>query len=206
MMSKNKYYAVWAGHNPGIYDSWSKCSEQVKGYAGAIYKGFATRDEAAEALAGDYREYIGRRDNGTARTAIPDSLDDDSIAVDAACSGNPGRMEYRGVHLASRQVLFHVGPIFATNNIGEFLAIVHALALIKRNGWRMKVYSDSRNAILWVKGKKCKTRLPRTQRTEQAYDLIARAERWLADNECDTPVIKWETRQWGEIPADFGRK
>ena len=128
------------------------------------------------------------------------------MAVDAACSGNPGKMEYRGVHLPSFQQVFHFGPLYGTNNIGEFLAIVHALALLKQKGIDMPVYSDSRNAIAWVKQKKCKTKLPRDAKSEPIFQLIDRAERWLHDNTYSTPVLKWETEQWGEIPADFGRK
>ena len=128
------------------------------------------------------------------------------MAVDAACSGNPGPMEYRGVHLPSGGQLFHYGPIWGTNNIGEFLAIVHALALIKQNGWDMKVYSDSYNAILWVGKRQCKTKLERNEKTAKAYELIARAERWLRENPQHAPVLKWETAEWGEVPADFGRK
>ncbi len=134
------------------------------------------------------------------------TVDFNAIAVDAGCSGNPGPMEYQGVYLGNEQRLFHYGPIQGTNNIGEFLAIVHALALIKQKGWSMKVYSDSYNAILWVKNRKCKTKLERNEKTEQAYDLIQRAEKWLRENPLHAPVLKWETSEWGEVPADFGRK
>lgn len=128
-------------------------------------------------------------------------------AVDAACSGNPGPMEYRCVDLQTGQQVFHFGPVLGTNNIGEFLAIVHALALMERQGITDKViYSDSYNAILWVNKKHCKTTLVRNAETEQIYQVIARAEHWLKTHKVTTPVIKWETRQWGEIPADFGRK
>lgn len=92
------------------------------------------------------------------------------------------------------------------HNIGEFLAIVHALALIKKTGANVAVYSDSRNAILWVKQKKCKTTLPRNEKTEELFKIIGRAEKWLRENSYDTPILKWETSRWGEIPADFGRK
>ena len=128
-------------------------------------------------------------------------------AVDAACSGNPGPMEYQCVDLQTGTQIFHFGPVQGTNNIGEFLAIVHALALMEKQGIKDKViYSDSYNAILWVKKKKCKTTLTRNSATEQLYQIIARAEQWLMTHNVTTPIIKWETKQWGEIPADFGRK
>ncbi len=133
-------------------------------------------------------------------------VDFNAIAVDAACSGNPGPMEYQGVYMGNEQRLFHYGPIRGTNNIGEFLAIVHALALIKQKGWNMTVYSDSYNAILWVRNRKCKTKLELTPETQKAHELILRAEKWLRENPDHVPVQKWETAEWGEIPADFGRK
>lgn len=127
--------------------------------------------------------------------------------VDAACSGNPGMMEYQGVDLQTRQRIFHFGPMYGTNNIGEFLAIVHALALMEREGITDRVvYSDSYNAILWVKKKLCKTKLERNEQTEPLYQIIRRAETWLRTHAVRVPVLKWETTQWGEIPADFGRK
>ena len=126
--------------------------------------------------------------------------------MDDDCSGNPGPMEYRGVHVASRQEIFHFGPMKGTNNIGEFLALVHGLALLKQKGFDMPIYSDSVNAISWVKQKKCKTKLPRTPETEALFLLIERAEKWLRENTYSTRILKWETKEWGEIPADFGRK
>lgn len=138
---------------------------------------------------------------------LPQEVSAQAWAVDAACSGNPGPMEYRCVDLATGAEVFHFGPVHGTNNIGEFLAIVHALALMERDGIKGKIiYSDSRNAMLWVKKKQCKTKLARTPRTEQLYQIIARAENWLRTHQINTPVLKWETQKWGEVPADFGRK
>ena len=138
---------------------------------------------------------------------LPQEVSAQAWAVDAACSGNPGPMEYRCVDLATGAEVFHFGPVHGTNNIGEFLAIVHALALMERDGIKGKIiYSDSRNAMLWVKKKQCKTKLARTPRTEQLYQIIARAENWLRTHQINTPILKWETRKWGEVPADFGRK
>ena len=137
---------------------------------------------------------------------LPMEVTANAIAVDAACSGNPGKMEYRGIDLATGAQVFHFGPVYGTNNIGEFLAIVHALALMEKTGVKKTIYSDSYNAILWVKKKQCKTKLERTPRTEQLFSIIARAERWLNTHAITTPIIKWETKKWGEVPADFGRK
>lgn len=211
-MKKQKYYVVWAGVTPGIYNSWTDCQLQTKGYEGAKFKSFDTREEAEEAFASSPADYL--RPAGVKPTTpppadadkLPEAVIPNSLAVDAACSGNPGQMEYRGVHVASQQEVFHFGPVYGTNNIGEFLAIVHGLALLKQKGFDMPIYSDSVNAINWVRQKKCKTKLPREPRTEPLFQLIERAEKWLRENTYNTPILKWETKLWGEIPADFGRK
>ena len=138
---------------------------------------------------------------------LPAEVIREAIAVDAACSGNPGAMEYRGVYLADGKEIFHYGPVHGTNNIGEFLALVHGLALLKQKGLdTMPIYSDSVNAQLWVRKHHCKTTLVRNDETEKLYQMIERAEVWLRNNTYRNPIIKWQTDKWGEIPADFGRK
>lgn len=206
-----KYYTVWKGVNPGVYDSWTDCQLQIKNYKGALYKSFATREEAEVALNSPAHHYLHPSEKSgqtshVAKKQLPENFDANCLAVDAACSGNPGPMEYRGVYLLTGQEIFHYGPVYGTNNIGEFLAIVHGLALLKKQGLNMTIYSDSRNALNWVKQKKCKTKLERTERTEQLFQMIERAEKWLRENTYTMPVLKWETEQWGEVPADFGRK
>lgn len=211
-MGKQKFYVVWEGVTPGIYSSWTECQLQIKGYEGAKFKSFDTSEEAEKAFQSSPYIYIGRNAKKTSNTpyrsseTLPPAVIENSLAVDAACSGNPGAMEYRGVHVASRQQVFHFGPMKGTNNIGEFLALVHGLALLKQKGLDMPIYSDSVNAISWVRQKRCKTKLPRTEETEQLFLLIERAEKWLRANSYSTQIIKWETKEWGEIPADFGRK
>ncbi|ADV42560.1 viroplasmin family protein [Bacteroides helcogenes] len=208
-MKQKKFYVVWAGFSPGIYDTWIACQQQIKGYNGAKYKSFDTLEKAQEAFVSSPYSYIGKnlkpKEKNNSDT-LPSSVIENSLAVDAACSGNPGAMEYQGVHVASRQRIFHFGPMYGTNNIGEFLAIVHGLALLKQKGYDMPIYSDSVNAINWVRQKKCKTKLPRNSKTEEVFILIERAEKWLRENSYTTRILKWETKQWGEVPADFGRK
>lgn len=225
-MARSKHYVVWKGLNPGIYDNWAECKMQVEGQEGAKYKAFETREEATEAFEKGYTHYLksgraqkegapSKSDDGTTFLSSLQQIPtgpigkplNESLAVDAACSGNPGDMEYRGVYTATGQEIFRVGPLpQGTNNVGEFLAIVHGLALLKQKGSRLPIYSDSRNAILWVKKKKCKTLLERTERNKPIFDLIERAEKWLNTQTYTTTILKWETSVWGEIPADFGRK
>jgi ribonuclease HI len=207
---KSKYYVVWEGHQAGIFDSWDKCKKQVEGYTGAKYKGFPTLAEAKNALAGNpwsfFQKAAASPDNTELRKVYGNPLHE-AICVDAACSGNPGLLEYRGVNLATGQEIFHRGPFpEGTNNIGEFLGIVTGLAWLKQNNISLPIYTDSRNAILWVKSKRVNTKLSRSVKNSELFDLIDRAIEWLQTNSYDTQILKWETKAWGEIPADFGRK
>ena len=206
-MAKPKFYTVWKGVCPGVYSSWQDCQQQIKGFKGAMYKSFSTKEEAERALEEPAHLHWGAQaQTPPLADRLPEGFNTNCLAVDAACSGNPGPMEYRGVYLATGEQIFHYGPVYGTNNIGEFLAIVHGLALLKQKNLQMPVYSDSRNALNWVKQKQCKTTLERTDKTEALFQLIGRAEKWLKENSTNCPVLKWETERWGEIPADFGRK
>ena len=210
-----KYYVVWKGVKPGIYDNWKECEQQVKGVKGAVYKSFKTREEAEKAFNSDYKNYVvlGRKQkSNTNEEAGKDATSkskpiEEALAVDAACSGNPGPMEYRGVYVKTGKQIFHQGVFQdATNNIGEFLAIVHALSLLHKKNSEMPIYSDSQVAINWVKQKKCKTTIKPTERNKKVFELIRRAEKWLEEHTYKNPILKWDTKHWGEIPADFGRK
>ena len=207
-MPKQKYYVVWKGREPGIFTSWAECEKQVKGFLAAQFKAFGTREEAKKAYRSGYEAYkgkpssLGKWKEASVKPILP------SICVDAACSGSPGKLEYRGVHTESGEEFFCVGPFpDGTNNVGEFLAIVHALTWMIKNEMQMPVYSDSQTAISWVYTGKCRTRLKRGARNVPLFVMIHSAENWLAENELrDDVVQKWDTELWGEIPADFGRK
>ncbi len=199
-VKKKKYYVVWRGHRPGIYDDWNAVKQQITAFQGALFKSYKSKWEAEKA----YKQGPSamQKDEKKAAPFIRDS-----ISVDAACSGNPGVMEYRGVDTATRKEIFHQGPFpMGTNNIGEFLALVHALALQKKEGTRRPIYTDSGTALTWVRNKKVKTMLPENEESAELWDMIRRAEAWLRNNSYDIPVYKWDTKNWGEIPADFGRK
>ena len=206
-MAKRRYYVVWNGVEPGIYSTWQECEAQTKGVKQALYKSFDSLEQAEQAYSSSPYSYIGSnaKEKKSAKE-LPATVIRNALAVDAACSGNPGMMEYRGVYIGTGEEIFHFGPIFGTNNIGEFLAIVHGLALLKQKNSDIPIYSDSRNALLWVKQKACRTKLPRDKSSEELFGYIDRAEKWLRENRYTTSLIKWETEQWGEIPADFGRK
>ena len=229
MAKKQKYYVVWQGKQPGIYTDWDTCKEQVQGVQGAQYKSFDTMAEAEAAIRLPYSASVNSvkdSDNSkTKTTGVSDVLfvDEDgmtairpdaqpplpvldALAVDAACSGNPGVMEYQGIYIPTRTRIFHYQAPKGTNNIGEFLAIVHGLSYLKKHHLNQIIYSDSVNAMSWVRQKVCKSKLPEDASTAELWDYVHRAENWLRTNTYTTEIRKWDTDRWGEIPADFGRK
>lgn len=209
---KKKYYTVWRGHHTGVFETWDDCKAQIKGFDGAQYKSFSTFEAAKKALKGNYFDYVGKNKSftsGLSETELKKigQPNFNSISVDAASSGNPGIMEYRGVDTKTKKQLFIQGPFEeGTNNIGEFLALVHGLAFLKNHNSDRIMYTDSRTAMSWVRKKTCNSKLERSAKNKPVYDLVDRAVQWLKTNDYSTTIVKWETKAWGEIPADFGRK
>lgn len=214
MSKTRKYYVVWEGRAPGIYDSWEECHDQIDGYPGAKYKSYTSQEAATEAFRGSPEQHMTfLRRLGDVKhapvdyTTIP-GIRLDAWAVDGACSRNPGPMEYRGVRVADGAEIFRIGPYEGgTNNIGEYLALVHALALLHRAGdTTTPVYSDSRTGLAWLRRRAANTTLTPTPENASLRAVIARADAWLRTHTPANPVLKWDTDRWGEIPADFGRK
>jgi len=210
MAKKRKWYVVWVGVNPGIYDNWADCKAQITGFNNARYKSFDTVKEAQEAFRSSATSYLTKEKSvvGNVKRIFPPIIDLNSLSVDAACSGNPGLMEYRGVRTGDGLQLFHKGPFEqGTNNVGEFLALVHGLAYLKQIGKEdIIIYTDSKTAMAWVRNKKAKTTLKKTAKNTKLFELIMRGENWLKSNSFKTQIVKWDTKSLGEIPADFGRK
>ena len=214
MSPRRKFYVVWNGFATGVFDSWEECQLQVKGYPDAKFKSFDSQEAAIEAYRGDPTEQLellkaiakGRKESVNYE-AFPE-IKLDSLAVDAACSKNPGPMEYQGVWVRTGERIFHVGPIEeGTNNIGEYLALVHGLALLHKQGkYYTPIYTDSRTARSWVRNRQPKTTLKPTAKNAKLFELIQSATAWIQTHEITNPILTWDTPQWGEIPADFGRK
>jgi ribonuclease HI len=211
-MGAKKYYVIWKGKETGVFSSWDKVKKLVQGVEGAKYKSFGSKAEANIAIKKKYSDYQGNNskkialsDADKARFGVPIK---NSLTVDAACSGNPGNMEYRGVLHHNKQEVFKMGPFKnGTNNIGEFLALVHGISLLKKKGLHsLPIYSDSKIAMSWIKKKTCRTNITFDVSNSDLLTLIHRAEKWLKENSFSNPILKWETKAWGEIPADFGRK
>lgn len=239
MAEKRKFYVVWEGREPGIYEDWDDCLAQVDGFPGAKYKSFKSQDEAVKAFRGDGREEelllarialknIEAAAQPSAQTTTPSSgsplsassptsypdysripeINLSAIATDGACAGNPGMMEYRCVKVSTGEEVFHIGPLpDGTNNVAEYLALVHALALLfKQNDHTTPIYTDSATAVAWVRNRGCRTQLTPTDRNRKIFEMLARANLWLRSHTPLNPILRWNTPLWGEIPADFGRK
>jgi len=216
-MAASKYYVVWEGKKPGIYTSWAECKAQVDGYAQAKYKSYPTAAEAEAAYKAGWKKQWGqgggggdskKAKGGNAATSVStEEIDYDSISVDVGTRGNPGPVEYKGVDTQTGEILFYNGPIEnGTNNLGEFIAIVHALSYLKQRGSTKTVYTDSRTALSWLRNKKVASNLERSDKTKKIWELTDRAVHWLQTNTYPNKVVKWNTEEWGEIKADFGRK
>lgn len=210
MSKKKKYYVVWSGHQPGIYEDWELCQEQLKGFEYAQFKSFPTREQAEKAFWDDPENYLGKEvkrvltEEGKKAVGTPIL---ESLSVDASCLGNPGKMEFRCVYTKTKQQIFNYGPFEpATQNVGEFLALVFALNYLKKNNLHLPVYSDSLTAIAWVRNKQVKTQLERTESNSQLFVYLDKSIIWLKSNVITTPIYKWQTEYWGEIPSDYGRK
>ena len=212
-MGKRKYYVVWAGVTPGVYDTWTECKEQVDGFKGSKYKSFETKREADRVYKLGYDAYM--KEAAEKKGRLTPGLSDEpqtkpilhSISVDASYSSLTSAMEYRGVWTHNGEEIFHEGPFYdATNNTGEFLALVHGLAHVKKYQIEVPIYSDSVTAMAWVRNKTHNSNINETERNKRLMNLLERANKWLHENNYITPVFKWNTKEWGEIPADFGRK
>ena len=212
MAKKTKFYVVWQGRQTGVFTDWRECEAQIKGFDDAQFKSFDSLQEAEAAIQRNYWEFVAKKDAAQklSMKEVPASIGKpikNSIAVDAAWNTATGDMEYQGVYLATGVRIFLQGPFKdATNNIGEFLAIVHGLAYLQKKESDLPIYSDSRTAISWVKKKHANTKLALTPRNKPVFEMLQRAERWLVTNTFPNKILKWETEYWGENPADFGRK
>ena len=204
-MAKKKFYAVWKGRKTGTFETWEECRAQIDGFKGALYKSFTSKSAAQTAL---NKPFVP-----TKQTASQSLLKSNTkplpgtIVVDAAWNTKTGDMEYQGVELDTGRKLFAQGPYAnGTNNIGEFLAIVHALALLKKHKSDKAIYTDSKTAMSWIRKKKANTKLEETNNNQVLFELLERAEKWLHENTYPNKILKWDTANWGENPADYGRK
>ena len=205
---EKKFYVVRKWKKIWIFDSRNECKDSVNWFSDAKYKWFFSKDEAEVALNEWWEKYYEVKDVVKKEKVNNENIPffAESIAVDAACSGNPWEMEYRWIDLQTWEEIFHEKFKIWTNNIGEFLAIVHWLNYLWDDN--KVIYSDSRIAISRVNQWKCKTQVNSngTSDFSKTFYAIERAENWLKENWIKHKILKRNTEDWWEIPADFGRK
>lgn len=159
-MATKKYYAVRQGRKTGIFDTWAECLPQVAGYSGAVYKSFATLDEAEKFLTGEIawgnKPAIKGAKHDKAPKKIPgrdNSVDKDNgepvdyiIYTDGSCLSNPGGAGGWAVVRENAQTgeisEFSGGAKETTNNRMELTAALEALKAVAV-GSKIRLYTDS---------------------------------------------------------------
>ena len=232
-MAKNTHYVVWVGRKPGIYLSWAETERQTKGFSGAKFKGFPLLIQAQQALqegpdgnapSASFSAPVSMKMDSGASSAS-DSVQASKkpsygrprapyLAVDAAYSHKTKLVEWRGVLVTAtgQKEVFRSKPYDGGSaNVGEYLAIIEGIEWIGNNmqiGSYLPIYSDSLNAQSWVRRKAHASTVSACDAIKQ---MLAKADSLLQAGlyglvKKSNPIFDWKTSQWGEIPADFGRK
>lgn len=216
-----KLYVVINGYEPGVYSTWEECKKNVNGFSSPLYKSFKESDLKSENIDEKDIEFLNfynkcNKKDQSIKTPVKKIVDlqiiEDSICVDGACSGNPGLGEFRCVDVKSGEVIFSSSEYEnTTNNLMEFFALCEAVkyTLSLAPDKRRPIYSDSITAMAWVRDRVCKTSLRPMKGNYDSYSSIKFWDKWLKENDLkikDCNILKWDTKKWGEIPADFNRK
>ena len=140
-----KFYAVKRGRKTGLYTVWAECAAQVKGFQGAVYKGFMTENEARAWLGGaDARTEQPRAAAEMAAPSAPDA--DYIIHTDGSCLRNPGGAGGWAavIETAATGAVEEKsgGAPETTNNRMELTAALMALSAVPE-GARVALYTDS---------------------------------------------------------------
>lgn len=146
---KQKYYAVRKGRQAGIYSDWDSCKSQVEGFAGAQYKSFSTREDAAQYLAGQNSAAADAGKKTPRESSPPEPIPAGHVVIyaDGACSGNPGRGGYGTVVLYGDQRReLSAGFRRTTNNRMEILGCIAGLDAIEERSDIM-IFSDSKYVV-----------------------------------------------------------
>lgn len=153
-MGKKKYYVVKEGAKLGIFDNWPECQAAVKGYKGAVFKGFETLAEALEWQ--DSRG--GTSNNFNTSDEQAESL---NVDFDVYTDGSylNGKYSYGYIFIKDGQVVFEsngVGEDLEAakmrNVAGEIAAVQYAVEKAKTLDARIRIYHDYSGIALWVSG------------------------------------------------------
>lgn len=105
-MAKQKYYVVWEGKQPGVYNTWAECQAQTDHYTGAKYKSYESKSAAETAFKAGWKgnwgtgaaasgasgtSKSGKSWSRSAGVETSEEIDYDSISVDVGTRGIPDR-------------------------------------------------------------------------------------------------------------------
>jgi ribonuclease HI len=146
-----KYYVVWKGREPGVYDNWEACKRQVEGFKSPLYKAFVSLPAAEEAFRKGSQDYLKSKDHPMQMIfdALYGSPIIPSIAVDGACSGKTKQAEYQEWIPKPNNVYFIGSFSEGTNNLMEFLAWYMLWRIANVIIWMCLFYTDSATAMKW---------------------------------------------------------
>lgn len=165
------YYGVKGGRNPGIYNTWTECENEVKGYKGAKYKKFKTFEEA--------RDFVESNEDKSDDLLIKNMKDDEIVAyVDGSFSLELSSYSY-GVVIFTKEgketlsgKSNNLGFLEMRNVAGELRAAMEAMKYALSNGKRiLYLHYDYKGIEEWAKGK-WKTNKMGTQAYKEYYDSI----------------------------------
>ncbi len=202
-----QFYGVWVGRMPGIYDNWNDCKAQVDKFPKAKYsklKASNLKDAKIEFELGFENKAQVSSNNNEVNKPIEGFLTVDGASNGLVC-------EFQAVWYPTKEVAFASKQFDGgTNNIAEFLGLVSACKYLKDRNLPIQIYTDSVTALAWFRNKKANTTANTTGKaTEELSDLLVKAEKFLVTHDeflKGSKILKWETKDWGEIPADYGRK
>lgn len=142
-----KFYAVAKGKAPGVYTTWPEAQKQVVGFKGAVYKSFATRQEAFDFVSRVQDENL---EGVAAYAPVQVEHKGEGTVVYTDGSFREGRCGYGVVvlkgeekHLVCGRVPVQLG---CTNNVAELYAIHVALSLLPRED--ITIFTDSQYCML----------------------------------------------------------
>ena len=159
-MATKKYYVVKKGKIPGIYFTWDACKEMVDGYPGAVYKGFATLEEAEAFLSAKAGIVTEANKKTEAVTGLEEkSLPQNYAFVDGSFNTATNVYGFGGflVHDGKKEVLQGSGneeEMASMRNVaGEILGSMAAVEKALELGLKeLTIYYDYMGIEMWATG------------------------------------------------------
>lgn len=156
-MAKKNYYVVKKGSKVGIFNNWPECQASVKGYKGAIYKGFETKIEALEwqnhqDLSTDLTGHLNKDKPQPPISTVDFDVYTDGSYVNGNYSYGYAFIKDDEVILESNGVGQDIEAAKMRNVAGELAAVLFAVEKAKALGVRIRIYHDYSGISEWVNG------------------------------------------------------